>query len=81
MKTQFASIGTSDLIKGAIIAGLTVLLSGCAELLSGMQQTPIVYPNIATIEHLGVMALTSFVVYICKNFLTNSHDEFLKKES
>lgn len=73
-------IGSRDLIKGAIMAVLAAVSTGAIEILTGMSAVPPVYPNMQTVSHLLVAGLTTGLIYIMKNFLTNSDDKFLKAE-
>lgn len=81
MKAGFLSLGKSDLIKGAIMAALAIIVAGATEILTGLSAVPPVYPSTATLTHLGVSGLTTFGIYILKNWLTNSNDQFLKAET
>ena len=75
MKTKLYQLGKNDLIKGFIVAVLTVVLTGS---LTSLQAG--VLPDLATVKTLIVTGLGAGVAYILKNLLTNSEDKFLKKE-
>ena len=75
MKNKLYQLGTNDLIKGFIVAVLTVVLTGA---LTSLQAG--VLPDLATVKTLIVTGLGAGVAYILKNLLTNSEDQFLKKE-
>lgn len=75
MKTKLYQLGKNDLIKGFIVAVLTVVLTGS---LTSLQAG--ILPDIATIKALSITGLGAGVAYILKNLLTNSEDQFLKKE-
>ena len=75
MKTKLYQLGKNDLIKGFIVAVLTVVLTG---LVTGLQAG--VLPDLATVKTLIVTGFGAGVAYILKNLLTNSEDQFLKKE-
>jgi hypothetical protein len=79
MKELF-NLGKSDLIKGSIMAALSAIVAGVTEILTGLTSVPVVYPNLVTIEHLVLVGISAFGIYLAKNFLTNSEDKFLKKE-
>ena len=68
-------LGKNDIIKGFIVATLTVILTGS---LTSLQNG--VLPDINTIKTLCITGLGAGVAYILKNLLTNSEDQFLKKE-
>lgn len=73
-------VGTKDWIKGGIIAALTVVVAGATTILSGLTQIPPVYPTLITFENLALTGLTAGGIYLLKNLLTNSNDEFAKPE-
>jgi hypothetical protein len=76
MKSKFGRINKKDLIKGAIVAGGTAILSGIASSLeSGMT------PNKGQIVISAKIGLFTAVSYLFKNAFTNSKDEFMKNES
>jgi hypothetical protein len=74
MKSSFLNLNKTDFIKGLIMAVLTSVLT-------------IVYNTISTgsfaidLKAVSLAASTSAVAYIMKNILTNSNDQFLKKEA
>jgi hypothetical protein len=74
MKSSFLNLNKTDFIKGLIMAVLTSVLT-------------IVYNTISTgsfaidWKAVSLAASTSAVAYIMKNILTNSNDQFLKKEA
>lgn len=80
MKSELATLAKSDLIKGCIMAILTFVFGGLKVFITGMIETPSIYPTWAQIEHLGVTGLSIGGLYLLKNFMTNSQDQFLKKE-
>ena len=76
MKSPFGKINKKDLIKGAIVAGGTAILSGIGSSLeSGMMPTK---GQVVISAKIGLFAAVS---YLFKNAFTNSKDEFMKKES
>lgn len=81
MKTDFLRIGSSDLVKGAILASLAVIVTGATEILTGLSAAPPVYPTMAMLGHLAVSGLTTGGIYLLKNLLTNNKDQFLKKDA
>ena len=73
----FLSLGLKDLAKGAIMAILTVIVTG---LYTALNAVPPSIPDLPTLENLGAAGLVAGAIYLMKNFLTNSNDQFLKKE-
>ena len=75
MKSSFLNLKKSDFWKGLILAVLTAILSGLIVVLqSGSDfKTINFYP-------IWSSAGIAFCSYIIKNLLTNSSDQFLKKE-
>lgn len=70
------TVGISDAVKGLIVSVLTVLISMLGSSISNG-----VFPD--TWEDWKVILLASLgagLSYILKNWLTNSDDQFLKKE-
>lgn len=73
-------IGLKDLAKSAIVAGLTVIVTGLIALLSGLTSIPPVYPTLPQLSNLALSGIVAGLIYLLKNWLTNSNDEFLKPE-
>lgn len=73
-------IGIKDLAKSAIVAGLTVIVTGAISLLSGLTNVPPVYPTLPVLCNLALSGLVAGAVYLLKNLLTNSEDQFAKSE-
>jgi hypothetical protein len=75
--SNFLSLNAKDFLKGFITAVLTVIITGVSTALSAV---PPQFPDLATLEHLGLIGLGAGLAYIVKNWLTNSKDQFLTKE-
>jgi len=75
MKSAFLKLSQSDLVKGAITAGIAVI---GAVLLPALNAGKL--PTFADLQQAGIMGLTAGLAYLLKNFLTNSKDEFAKPE-
>lgn len=76
MKSKFLSIGFRDIIHGFIMAFATAFVTGIiATLESGL------LPTIPELQKAGVYGLTVGLIYLSKKLVTNSNDEFLKKET
>lgn len=69
-------IGWKDILKGVITSVLTIVVSGIVTSLNNGKM-----PDMATIQPLLLTGLASGAGYILKNVLTNSDDQFLKKEN
>ena len=74
---KFLQLSGQDFIKGFIMAVLTVVVSG---LYTSLSATPPHLPTWAELQTIGLMGLAAGLAYLTKNWLTNSNDEFLKKE-
>jgi hypothetical protein len=79
-KSKFGTIGKSDLIKSAIMAGGSVIATALIIVLQGVTSNPPVYPDAKAMLNIGIAGLVAALVYILKNLFTNSQDQFLKKE-
>ena len=74
--SKIFTIQWKDVVKGAIMAMLTVLITALYNALqAGELPMDLVFwkPQI-------IMGLKVAIIYLAKNFLTNSKDQFLKKE-
>ena len=73
MKSLFFTLNKVDFIKGLVIAVLTAIIT-------------VVYTTIQSVvfsfdwKAISIAALSAALAYITKNLLTNSNDEFLKKD-
>jgi hypothetical protein len=75
-KAGIFSVDWKDILKGAITATLTAVATFLYNIIGdGHMPTPDEWKSI------GGIALLTFIGYVCKNFLTNSDDQFAKKES
>lgn len=73
--SEFLKINLKDLGKGFIVAALTAVVTG---VYTSIQSGTL--PDLATLKTIGMTALLAGISYLCKNLLTNSNDELLKKE-
>ncbi len=78
--TKLYSLTGKDVVKGLLMAVMTAIATGLIEILNGICLTPPVYPSLQTFIHLLLAGITTGLIYIIKNFLTNSQDQFLIKE-
>ena len=74
------SLGVKDLVKGGITAALTIIIMGAITMLNGLVAVPAVMPTTRDLVNLLIVGIISFLSYVAKNYLTNSNDQFLKKE-
>lgn len=70
------SLNLNDLVKGFVVAFLTVVVSG---VYSGLESGTL--PTLNELKTLTLLGLASGASYLLKNFLTNSDDKLLKPES
>jgi len=77
MKTEanFLKINFHDIAKGVIVAVLTVILGGLLPIIESGA-----LPTVAQLKIIGLSGATAGIAYILKNWLTNSDDQFLRKE-
>lgn len=74
MKSTLFTLNTKDFVKGLFVAVFTSVIT-------------IVYTSVSAGElefdgkTIATTALTSALAYIMKNFVTNSNDELLKKDT
>lgn len=73
--SKFFAVNMRDLVKGIIVAGLTVVVTALATSLQAGQ-----LPSVEQWKQIGMMAAAAGISYFLKNFLTNSNDEFAKPE-
>ena len=73
-KAGLFSIGTKDAIKGFILAVITAVVT---VLYTSIQSGGLTFDW----KIIGATALTAALGYIIKNFLTNSSDQFLTKDT
>ena len=75
-KSKFGKISLKDLSRGlAMTIGTTIVGLCSSSVVSG------IFPATADFINMGKVGLLSGAVYLIKNFLTNSNDEFMKKEN
>jgi glutaredoxin-related protein len=74
-QSKFLSLGIKDIVKGFLVAALTVITTG---LVASLENGAL--PDWPTIKSLLITGLCAGGAYVLKNFLTNSKDEFAKPE-
>ena len=73
--SSFFRFNVRDIVKGFIVAALTIILTGVSTSLSAGT-----LPTLAEVGHLALLGLGAGCAYLVKNIFTNSKDQFLKKE-
>ena len=74
-KSRLGKLGFKDLVKGfGMTIGTTIVGLCSTSVVSG------VFPAVADFINMGKVGLLAGGVYLAKNLLTNSNDEFLTKE-
>lgn len=83
MKSEFKKLVNSDYLKGAIMAAITVVFTSIYNLIKVPEGEVVDFSVLITaafwITELK-LAIGAFIAYLAKNLLTNSKDQFLKKE-
>lgn len=75
--TGLFSLGMKDVIKGFLVTILTSVLSSVVAILNAGT----IPTDLASWKPTLIAGISAGLAYIAKNFLTNSNDEFLKKET
>lgn len=73
--SSFFALNGRDLIKGVIVAALTVVVTALATSLEAGQ-----FPTVDQWKNIGMMAAAAGISYFLKNFLTNKEDKFLSPD-
>lgn len=73
--SSFFALNGRDLVKGVIVAALTVVVTALATSLEAGS-----LPTIDQWKSIGMMAAAAGISYFLKNFLTNKEDQFLKTD-
>lgn len=73
--SKFFTLSTRDLIKGAVVAVLTGIMTFLVEQLKA--DTAI---DLLLLKQVGISGLIAFLAYLIKNLVTNSNDEILKPD-
>lgn len=77
LKSQFLKLTKHDLVKGFLMAALTVIVTSLISVLeTGIFPTDWIFWKTKII-----LGLSAGCAYLLKNWLTNSDDKFLKKEA
>jgi hypothetical protein len=73
--SKFFELNLRDLVKGMIVAALTVVVTALGTSLQNQS-----LPTVEQWQQIGMMALAAGLSYFLKNFLTNSEDKFLASD-
>lgn len=76
-KSNFLNLNSKDILKGAFIAGLMAILTGVYQAIEA-NSFPSDWNSWKVILISGI---GSFIAYLIKNFLTNSNDIILRKDT
>ena len=77
-ESKFLKLNLKDLAKSAIIAGLTVVVTGAITILSAITDAT---GQLPTFEDFGKLLLSGLIaggIYLLKNLLSNENNQFLK---
>lgn len=77
-ESKFLKLNLKDLTKSAIIAGLTVVVTGAITILTAITDAA---GQLPTLEDFGKLLLSGLIaggIYLLKNLLSNENKEFLK---
>ena len=74
-QSKFLSLGKNDFIKASIMALLSSFVTAIIPTLESGA-----LPTLLQIKAAAVVGLTAALSYLLKNVLTNSNDNFLRKE-
>lgn len=76
MKSNFLNLNWKDLVKGFIVAVITAIITAVYEAI----QAGTIQFTWPFFEPVLITALGAGLAYLIKNWLTNSNDQFVKKE-
>ena len=80
---KFLQLNLKDLSKGFIMAVLTAASASLLIIIAGDPAHPEMVahlPTFAELKVIGIGSVSVGLIYLFKNFLTNSQDQFLTKE-
>jgi hypothetical protein len=77
-ESKFLKLNLKDLAKSAIIAGLTVVVTGAITILSAITDATGQLPTLEDFGKLVISGLIAGSIYLLKNLLSNENNEFLK---
>lgn len=74
--SKFMQINQNDLLKGAVLAILSVILTTLKAIVIDQNSLP----TNSDLAHIGMVALTAGLSYLLKNLFTNSSGDLFQKE-
>ena len=77
-ESKFLKLNLKDLAKSAIIAGLTVVVTGAITILSAITDSTGQLPTLEDFGKLLISGLIAGGIYLLKNLLSNENNQFLK---
>jgi len=77
-ESKFLKLNLKDLAKSAIIAGLTVVVTGAITILSAITDSAGQLPTLEDFGKLLLSGLIAGAIYLLKNLLSNENKDFLK---
>jgi uncharacterized membrane protein HdeD (DUF308 family) len=77
-ESKFLKLNFKDLAKSAIIAGLTVVVTGAITILSAITDATGQLPTLQDFYKLLTSGLVAGAIYLLKNFLSNENNQFFK---
>ena len=77
-ESKFLKLNLKDLAKSAIIAGLTVVVTGAITILSAITDSAGQLPTLEEFGKLLISGLIAGGIYLLKNLLSNENNQFLK---
>lgn len=77
-ESKFLKLNLKDLAKSAIIAGLTVVVTGAITILSAITDSAGQLPTLQDFGKLLISGLIAGGIYLLKNLLSNENNQFLK---
>lgn len=77
-ESKFLKLNLKDLAKSAIIAGLTVVVTGAITILSAITDSTGQLPTLEDFCKLLASGGIAGGIYLLKNLLSNENNEFLK---
>ena len=77
-ESKFLKLNLKDLAKSAIIAGLTVVVTGAITILSAITDATGQLPTLEDFCKLLISGLIAGGIYLLKNLLSNENNQFLK---
>jgi len=78
MKSKLGNLHFKDILKGALVAMLTIIATSLLSIIESGNLMSLM--EWIVIKPILIAGIGGFLAYLLKNFLTNSDDKVLKKE-